>query len=142
MATQMSIYGYNQASGTDRTENPRFYENQPAECRIGTAKHWTVHFQVPDSESVGLVLDRVRQLSGAGLTGEYVYGDSWIAWGEKPQNDDDKVLHLYFVAETPELARQRGTHIANHAYFSVRNTVSIDYAISTAGDWAEQIPSP
>ena len=127
----------------DRSD-PRWYENQhPIQHEVRTATVWTLHLNI-HPKCKDAVLSRMALLPEP--TGEYTYGDSWFEWGEKAKSDTDRHLAIYFRAD-PEKAQAVGYHLANHATFAAMQVLGGDnakippYAVSTAGDYAEQIPN-
>lgn len=140
-AKQMYEYPYLNA-GVDR-HDPRFYENVDIMHDVKTSTVWALHLNI-HPKCKDAVLERMSILPEP--TGEYTYGDSWTEWGEGTSDDADRHLTIYFDA-TPAKAAAIGYHLANHATFAAMQVLGGDnatippYAVSTAGDYAEQIPN-
>jgi hypothetical protein len=142
-AKQMVPYGYNNGDRRD----PRWYENQhPLQHDTTTATVWTLHLNVRP-EHKDAVLERMSVMPE--VTGEFTYdGDSWKEWGEATKNASDQHLAVYFHA-TPAKAKDIGAHLADHAQFAVARAYGADalgvmnisptHAVSTSGDYAEQV---
>lgn len=130
--TEMQEYVYNVDSTVGDLSSGK-YESNPRECNKATASVWAVHLNCrPESKQA--VLDKAP-LWGRGLTGEYTFGDSWTEWGGQPSDDNDNHLVIYFRAIGPATARILGIELATHLGF----TDPTRFAISTSGDYAEQL---
>lgn len=118
------------------------YESDPTQLSLDTATVWVLHLKCPPS-AAPLVLERLAQIPDT--TGEYLDGDSWVEWGEEPADEDDHHLAIYYRARNYGRARSVGEHLRTHAQSAcLRAGIDLsfpdtDYAISTAGDFAEQI---
>lgn len=130
---QMVDYDYANADRTD----PRWYENQDHQHDVTTATVWVLHLHVRP-EDKDAVLERMAL--HACPTGEYTYGDSWRQWMETSEGDDDVRLGIYINAPTDSAARLADTLALNAAFASRNPNIATDYALSTAGDFAEQLP--
>lgn len=138
-AKQMVEYGYDKGDRAD----PRWYENQhPLQHDTATATVWALHLNLHESV-LKPVLERMSVLPET--TGEYTYGDSFREWGATPPDDEsDGHLVIYFHA-TPTQAASIGYHMANHATIAAMQAFGAQganippYAVSTAGDYAEQL---
>lgn len=126
------------------------YEDDPRECSTDTASVWVVHLnaQLCSTKAIEVVLDRVGMVGqNLRVTGEYAFdGDSWEEWGT-PATDDYQHKHLaiYYHA-SPSEAFLIGERIAIFAFaylqatmVNPRSLTPTDFAISTAGDYAEQV---
>lgn len=140
----------NPATCTDK------YENDPVQCDKNTATYWALHMRVhPDQyEAVMQRMALCTQWSEEKPTGEYLWGDSWVEWGDTPRSENDMHLTVYFDSDpSPEFigkgwTRQDwawyvGQHLHNHAVYAVEQAglgdLPLDFAVSTAGDFAEQV---
>lgn len=137
---RMVFYDY---LNNDRSD-PRWYENQhPEQHDVKTATVWALHINLHAS-CKDAVLERLALVPE--VTGEYTYGDSWGQWGEEVEGDDDGHMVIYFHSP-PEQATFIGYHLANHVTFAAMKKLGGDsatipaHAVSTAGDYAEQIPN-
>jgi len=138
-AKVMYVYGF---EGTNVSgHDPRFYENVDTMHSLDTCTVWALHMHVHPS-AVNAMLERAAVLTET--TGEYTYGDSWTEWGEETEDDADRHQTVYFVA-TPARAKDVGDHIANSLTVAGVRALGGDmgnvpaHAISTSGDYAEQI---
>lgn len=104
-----------------------------ADRDLYTAQHWTLHLRTVVPE---LLAAELRSSGAEVLTGDFVGGDSFRQWCEKPEGYEDLVLHVYFRAGTLEQA----TSTAEALCASVGILDPKDAALSTALDWAEQAP--
>ena len=153
---QMRVYNYNsQVDGG----NPALYENQPHQHDLYSCDVWALHLDIP-AEAKDAVLEVLRKLPEEhGITGEYTYGDSFQEWGE----GEGTHLVVYFKHDNTVYADQpwsvwwAGERIANIAYAIVfarteddtllmkraklptGATVTTHFAVSTSGDYAEQV---
>lgn len=138
-AKQMVDYDYLNADRKD----PRFYENQPEQHDTATATVWALHLHVHPSVA-DAVLERMSVMPET--TGEFTFGDSWRQWGEPTEGEHDGHMVVYFHA-TPVQAAAIGFNLANHATFAAMTALGGDnadiakYAVSTSGDYAEQLPN-
>lgn len=113
------------------------FEGDPQMCDTAQATVWVLHLNVHPSVK-DAVLERMSELRDT--TGFYNYGDSFEAWGETSQGDDDKHLAIYFRARHPlGRAYLTGAHLWAHATVAGGSRVGVNFAVSTAGDFAEQI---
>lgn len=132
-------YGNSKLAGRD---DPRWYENQhPDQHDVSKATVWVMHMPLAE-EGLPAALERMSVMPET--TGEYTFGDSWIEWGEPATEDSGKRLGIYFHA-TPAQAYGIGYHLANHVTIAVlrsspeREVDVPPYAVSTSGDFAEQL---
>lgn len=121
---------------------PDAYENQEHQHDLSTCSVWVLHLNIRP-EAKGAVLERMSELPET--TGAFIYGDSWEEWGEKSKGDDDMHLAIYFKAN-PREAWRIGSHIADHALVAAQrasnDAINTAFAISTSGDYAEQLREP
>lgn len=111
---------------------PLAYENE--HLSLDTARVWALHYGVPCSVDIVATL---AALDHPALTGEYACGDSWIQWGEEGAPGDWHVT-VYLRASRPETALEVGRALAQQAYGTA---LTLDmFHVSTAGDFAEQLP--
>ena len=146
----MIPYAYNKGDRND----PRWYENQhPIQHNTSTATVWTLHLNARP-EILGAILTAMSEASET--TGEYTYeGDSFQEWGtpaeeyakfNKGDPMDDQHLAIYFRAK-PEDAAILGASLATQASDAARMALHgydalalpLPHAVSTAGDYAEQV---
>lgn len=136
-AKPMVEYAYDASTRDD----PRWYENQPDEHDTSKASVWVMHMPLAEN-CLSAALERMALMPET--TGEYTYGDSWIEWCEPATEDSGKRLGIYFRA-TPAQANGIGYHLANHCTIAAMHSLGGDnatippYAVSTAGDFAEQL---
>lgn len=110
-------------------------EPDRADYSLDTATRWTLHVPVWPS-NLHETARLAEVLRTFGFVSDYLGGDSFREWAEPVLNTDtDEVaLHLAFPARNVDHARHQATWIAG--YLRIRD----GYALSTAGDWAEQTP--
>jgi len=116
----------------DRSD-PRWYENQPEQLDPQKATVWALHLHV-DADEYHKIMKVAPNLPR--ITGEYTYGDSWLEWGEENKGDDDGHLVLYFDAYHDH-ADAVGSSIVSFLLSTINRPIP-DYAVTTAGDYAEQ----
>lgn len=150
-AKQMVPYAYIKSDRDD----PRWYENQhPLQHDTSTATVWCLHVEA-GPKIVQPILERMSVLPET--TGEYLFdGDKWVEWGTPiedrsggPAGLDEQHLAIYFHA-TPATAQEVGLRLAEYATQAAiavldpyeRLAMPLPHAISTSGDWAEQVPTP
>ena len=124
------------------------YENDhPKQHDIQTATAWCLHLEVQEPRRVRPILEAlanvpVRATSGR-LTGEFIEeGDSFAEWGEPREEGQSGRLGIYFVAASIPEAQATGNFMAGIALRAAgefADDLAKHYAISTAGDYAEQI---
>jgi hypothetical protein len=140
---QMEVYDHRRADSYERSH--------PTQHDTTTATVWVVHMQV-EEPLLNTVLERMAV--SPNTTGEYGFGDSWTEWGEAPHGPTDLHLAVYFRAK-PHTAYATAMHLwsaasiaagrANGALLArLKGTtttpgVGNDFAVSTSGDFAEQI---
>lgn len=122
---------------------------------LATAFAWSLHIRVPDeygTDLTGVVAFHSAVLAATERAHTWLSddddrmvsaacgGDSFQTWCEPfPYADDDdaRALHLYFSAPDANAAR-----LMSAGYLSLLGLTTRDVALSTAGDWAEQLPIP
>lgn len=143
-AKQMIPYEFTKGDRDD----PRWYENQhPLQHDTSKATVWTLHVEA-GPKIVQPILERMSVLPET--TGEYLFaGDKWVEWGTPIESQsvlDEQHLAIYFHA-TPATALEVGTRLAEYATQAAvkvldpyeRLMMPLPHAVSTAGDWAEQV---
>ena len=115
------------------------------EHHVSTTKHWTVHLRCDNglgspATNAGLIV----QSGLDGLTGHMVGGDSFAEWCE-PYNDatsdsmgqPGRALHVFFT--TPDADVDQAWVLAQAIAGVIGTHQPENWALSTAGDWAEQV---
>lgn len=138
------MHVYDWTSFQQRETGIAGYEDDVNQHDKATCTTWVLHMNLHPLVK-DAVLERMAVLPET--TGEYTYGDSWTEWGEPTTDDTDRHMAIYFDA-TPRRAAEIGTHLANHATFAGMKALGGDgadippFAISTSGDYAEQLEVP
>lgn len=130
----------------DYGDQPGLYEENPHTLDRDTAQVWVAHVHVHDPAAAPAMLRRAALYSVT--TGEYGWGDSFVEWGEPPHDERDNHLAIYYSAQRGG-AYNVGNLIATGAFMAamrelqtdVENVGDVMFAISAAGDFAEQIES-
>lgn len=116
-----------------------------------TAWTWTLHVRVPSDYSVLGFIEYVRRQVDPAICllpidednhrPAMIGGDSFTEWGEafdpNRKGGDHRALHLYVTAPDPTCAVGVGV-----AFMALTGLGLTDVALSTAGDWAEQVEMP
>lgn len=98
---------------------------------LTTATHWTLHLPAANRDEAAITARRL--LTAPHFTaGDYCGGDSWEAWAEPATPNQDVAVHVYFVAPDLFTARSQARLMAD-------SVGTMKVALSTAGDWAEQV---